>query len=220
MKTFAQELTSQLSTHSLLKHPFYQEWTDGTLPVERIRDYAAQYHHHVKAFPRYLSATHSNCENLEWRQFLLENLNDEEQGPENHPELWARFAEGLGVDRSSLAATPPSPETRALVETFTRLSRSSFEEGLGALFAYEQQVPKVAEFKIEALKSRYGVSEPRTLAFFEVHKQADIYHTETLSRILDQLPADSQAKARAAAEEAALSLWAFLDGRYSPQAAA
>ena len=25
---------------SLLKHPFYQQWTAGTLPIERLRNYA------------------------------------------------------------------------------------------------------------------------------------------------------------------------------------
>ncbi|WP_255586014.1 hypothetical protein [Wolbachia endosymbiont of Mansonella ozzardi] len=35
------------------------------------------------------------------RQVLLGNL-IEEQGDENHPELWQHFAEGLGVSRSNL----------------------------------------------------------------------------------------------------------------------
>ena len=28
---------------------------------------------------------------------LLDNLIDEEKGSENHPELWMRFAEGMGI---------------------------------------------------------------------------------------------------------------------------
>ena len=45
---------------------------------EIIKDYAEQYYQHVKAFPRYISATHSICEDLEKRRILLENLQDEE----------------------------------------------------------------------------------------------------------------------------------------------
>ncbi|GIS54804.1 hypothetical protein Ct9H90mP29_18460 [bacterium] len=33
---------------------------------------------------------------------LLDNLIDEERGSENHPELWMRFAEGMGNSRKVL----------------------------------------------------------------------------------------------------------------------
>ena len=44
------------------------------LTREIIKDYAEQYYQHVKAFPRYISATHSLCEDIEKRKILLENL--------------------------------------------------------------------------------------------------------------------------------------------------
>ena len=56
----------------------------------------SKYYAHVSNFPIYISATHSRCDDIKVRQLLLENLNDEEKGEENHPELWMRFAEGLG----------------------------------------------------------------------------------------------------------------------------
>src|SRR5713101_5861381 len=52
---------------SLLKHPFYQQWAAGTLSAQRLGNYAIQYYRHVEAFPRYLSALHSRCEDLETR---------------------------------------------------------------------------------------------------------------------------------------------------------
>ena len=55
---------------SLLKHTFYQQWTAGTLSAERLRNYAIQYYRHVVAFPRYLSALHSRCDDVETRQVL------------------------------------------------------------------------------------------------------------------------------------------------------
>jgi pyrroloquinoline-quinone synthase len=36
---------------------------------------------------------------------LLDNLIEEEKGSENHPELWLRFAEGLGFDRDSVESS-------------------------------------------------------------------------------------------------------------------
>ncbi len=86
---------------NLLNHPFYQGWTAGKLPLQRLHTYAVQYYHHVAAFPRYLSAIHTGCE-IVTRQALLENLIEEERGAENHPELWLRFAETLGIARETI----------------------------------------------------------------------------------------------------------------------
>ncbi|KJW04549.1 putative coenzyme PQQ synthesis protein C [Rickettsia argasii T170-B] len=38
---------------------------------------------------------HYKCSDIQARQILLGNLIEKEQGEENHPELWKRFAEGL-----------------------------------------------------------------------------------------------------------------------------
>ena len=72
---FSKELGAKLDKYHLLKHPFYQiYWNEGKLTREIIKDYAEQYYQHVKAFPRYISATHSICEDIEKRRILLENL--------------------------------------------------------------------------------------------------------------------------------------------------
>ena len=85
-----------IAERHLLKHPFYRAWQEGTLTPAALRDYAAQYYRHVSAFPTYISALHSRCDDLATRQALLENLRDEEEGPENHPALWRRFADAVG----------------------------------------------------------------------------------------------------------------------------
>ena len=45
-------LDLMIAERSLLKHPFYQAWTAGTLSIERLQNYAVQYYPHVAAFPR------------------------------------------------------------------------------------------------------------------------------------------------------------------------
>jgi pyrroloquinoline-quinone synthase len=75
--TSLDRLTAKMS---LLSHPFYQDWTAGRLPLQRLRNYAVQYYHHVAAFPRYLSGIHARCDDALTRQVLLENLIDEERG--------------------------------------------------------------------------------------------------------------------------------------------
>jgi len=217
--SFTGTLVGELSERHLLKHPFYQAWSDGSLPLETIREYAAQYYGHVLAFPRYLSATHSGCEDAGIRQMLLENLVEEERGSENHPELWLRFAEGLGMTREEVLGRKPMHEITAVIDTFLTFARRSYEEGLGALFAYEHQIPEIAHFKLEALQKHYGVVDARGTSFFEVHRKADVYHTQAISEALDKLPADAQARARAAAHEAGQRLWDFLSAMQKPCAA-
>ena len=70
---FSKILNKKLDQHHLLNHPFYKSWNEGKLTREIIKDYAEQYYQHVKAFPRYISATHSICEDIEKRKILLEN---------------------------------------------------------------------------------------------------------------------------------------------------
>ncbi len=52
------------------------------------------------------------------QQVLLGNLIEEEQGDENHPELWKRFAEGLGVDLHKDAQIAQIKETQELVDGY------------------------------------------------------------------------------------------------------
>ena len=73
---FSKELNKKLDKYHLLSHYFYKAWNEGNLNREIIKDYAEQYYQHVKAFPRYISATHSMCEDLDKRKILLENLQD------------------------------------------------------------------------------------------------------------------------------------------------
>lgn len=210
--TYSNNLAAKLSDKHLLKHPFYQAWSAGAVPMETLRLYAEQYYHHVKAFPRYVSATHSNCDSIEARQFLLENLIDEEQGPNHHPELWLRFAEGMGCERQQTQSAEWMPATEKLVNTFFDQCKKSYASGLGTLFAYEHQIPEVATFKIDALKKHYAIDEASTLEFFEVHRKADVYHTETLKKLLDGLTDEEKLEVENSAQIAADHLWKFLDG--------
>lgn len=212
---FSTDLLQELSEKHLLKHPFYQAWMKGELPMEDLRTYARQYFQHVKEFPRYVSATHSNCSNIQARQILLDNLVDEEKGENNHPELWLRFAEGIGENREAVLFEEMRPETKDLVETFFKLCRSSYEEGLGALFAYENQIPEVAASKIEGLKKNYGICDERTLQFFTVHLEADKWHSKAVADLMDELPDLEKERAKRAAKLISEKLWSLLSGVYA-----
>jgi pyrroloquinoline-quinone synthase len=208
-------IDSKVAERAMLKHPFYQAWTEGSLPLDTLRAYARQYFHHVEAFPRAVSAVHSACPDRDGRRMLAENIAEEEgveAGKQDHATLWLMFACGLGEDEPAIRTQQLNPETRALIDTFRRLSRQSYASGLGALYAYESQFPAVASAKIEGLIDRYGVADEETLRFFRVHEGADVEHSRVCRELLDRLPDDQRDEAVAAGEELSGALWDFLSG--------
>lgn len=215
--TFSEKLKNTLANYHLLLHPFYQAWTQGTIPRETLKKYATQYYTHVKAFPRYISAAHSKCEDIEKRRILLENLADEEgfNGGEAHPELWLRFAEGLGVSRTEVENAPASQSIKNVVNTFLSAANSSYTEGLASLYAYEYQVPEIAKTKIEGLKEHYNLKDSRSLSFFTVHQEADVHHRRECEKLIDDFPEKEQSAVLSAAKQSAKALWDFLSDMHS-----
>ena len=43
-------IDEKIASRSLLTHPFYQAWTQGSLTREALRSYTQQYYQHVAAF--------------------------------------------------------------------------------------------------------------------------------------------------------------------------
>jgi pyrroloquinoline-quinone synthase len=212
--TTAAAIDAHVRAHAMLSHPFYQAWTNGTLSRDALRLYARQYFHHVEAFPRAVSATHAQCEDAAGRFLLAENLAEEEglgDGKAPHAELWLQFAEALGADEDDVRAVALQPETQSLIDAFRTLSRRSYASGLGALYAYESQLPDVSATKIAGL-ARYGVTEPGAIRFFEVHKAADVEHAAVCRSLLDALSGEERDEAIAAGEALSRALYGFLDG--------
>jgi len=209
---FSKRLNEKLDKYHLLNHPFYKAWNEGKLTRETIKDYAEQYYQHVKAFPRYISATHSLCEDLDKRKVLLENLQDEEKDGADHPKLWKNFAIAMGTDEKKIDVVKKEKFTAELIDNFFKNGRSSYAEGLASLYTYERQIPEIAETKIRGLKKYYGVSSKKGLEFFEVHKKADVYHREACEKLLDSLTKEEQKKAETSALSTAKHLWNFLTG--------
>ena len=214
-ESFWREVEGILDSKSLLKHRFYQAWTMGTLTRDDLAYYSQQYFQQEARFPRYVSAVHSNCPEIKTRQMLLENLTHEESGPENHPELWLAFAGTVGASRESVLSAEMNAGTKKCVDSFTKLSRGSWQTGLAALYAYEVQQPAVAKTKIDGLKKNYGLESKAALGFFQVHETVDAWHSESAKQILTEEIRSNPALAeevKASVSEACDSLNALLDG--------
>jgi pyrroloquinoline-quinone synthase len=214
MNKHLDNIDNDIAQKHLLKHPFYLAWARGELSKDALADYARQYYHHVAAFPTYLSAVHANCDDQATRKQLLNNLIDEEAGSPNHPELWKRFARSLGIEDADLARTAKQPETKRLIDTFRSVcGEASTPEGLGALYAYESQIPPICESKIDGLKKHYGFTKPEHYEYFTVHIEADREHSAAergmLNRYIDDRNFES---VKASVNRVLDALWEMLSG--------
>lgn len=215
--TLEKRIKALLDAKSMLKHPFYTEWTKGELPLSKLREYARQYYHFEAAFPRFLSAIHTRTESPAIRQLLLDNLWDEEHGERNHPRLWLEFAAALNVPEKDVTGAKLRPETEALVAHYNRACREApLAEALGTLFAYEGQVPAIAWQKIKGLTEHYQF-EPKQFEFFSVHLVADIAHAGAEMDSIAMACDDEEGVVRAV-DTACDLLLAFLDGCYTEAA--
>ncbi len=223
MESLRIKLEELIQSKHLLSHSFYTRWTAGELSKEELKGYACEYYAFEKEFPRFISSIHSNTENIEHRQSLLENLIEEERGENNHPELWLRFAEGLGLERDQVKNHFHSDETEFLMRNYrNHCTSGNVVNGLAALYVYERQQPDVARQKVDGLRRFYGLTDDRPVEFFKVHQAVDVLHSETEISLLTQLCEDEDSKQSAllAAQKSLDALYEFLDGierRYQPR---
>ena len=218
---FLQELDARIAKFDLLCHPFYKAWAAGELTREDLRAYAQDYYHHVEAFPTYLAELGIRVKEGELRQAILANMADE-KGLEDefgnpsreHADIWLDFAEGMGSSRN-MSGHQALPEIAGLMAYFHRVAgEGTPAEALAAFYAYESQVPRVAQEKARGLLEMYGADE-KTRGYFTLHATADVFHSNVWRQQLGkQVTANPEVaeKALAAGEAAAQALWNALDG--------
>ncbi len=219
-EVFLSRLDDCIHKHDLLCHPFYKAWSAGELTRADLREYAEDYYHHVEAFPTYLAELGIRLDEGELRRAVLANMTDEKGGEDafgdpqsSHAELWLDFVRGMGG--RGVPKRQPVAEVRGLISHFHRVAgEGTQEEALAAFYAYESQVPRVAQEKDRGLRELYGADE-KTRAYFILHTTADVYHSQVWRKQLEkriQANPEAAEKALAAAENAAKALWNALDG--------
>ncbi len=164
----------------LLTHMFYQRWQKGKVSMEVLREYAKQYYHYEAALPSFLSCALDHLSDGPAKDAVSQVLADESSHPKPHTELWLDFAAGLGLSGDEVTSAPATPRTTNLVETYRSLCNRGSEEALGALYAYEAQIPEVAKTKGEGLRKFYDVTDESALKFFDLHSTMDVHHAEAI----------------------------------------
>jgi pyrroloquinoline-quinone synthase len=205
----------ELRTYDLLKHPFYQAWSAGELTSAELGFYGRQYLEHVAAFPTYLTALHSRLPEGRTRSAVLRNAAEEEVKGRPHADLWRQFVTGIDPEGPA-HAQEILPEVCELVDTYRDFGQSAPPAtALGAFYAYESQVPRIAAEKRAGLKKFCGANDA-TCAYFTLHMTADVHHAKVWRGLIEQT-IDERGDAAASEvlggmRQGARALWRALDG--------
>jgi pyrroloquinoline-quinone synthase len=178
-------IDQEIEKRSLLNHPFYQLWSNGSLTRDHLQGYAKEYFQLVKAVPTFVGNVISSSLGIDGstKRALYQNLNEELC----HVEPWKKFAVSLGINEKELVNYPGLPKTNNAVACLNELTRHSLEQAAAAMYAYEKELPKISRSKINGLEKFYGIASSEALNYFTIHEEADVRHAKTWSQLLGEV---------------------------------
>ena len=207
MNYLIQKIDWMIDERSLLKHPFYQTWSDGKLTPEALAGYSKEYYQLVKAVPIFMTQL------LDYSpKSMYDELDLNQQEEFSHINLWQRFASGLGVSSNELTNYEGLYKTNHAISGLHSLM-SSFLSGSAAMYALEKEIPKISEIKLQGLAEFYGLTSEDVTEYFKEHMEADIRHTASWQKAIDSV-SDHDQEIIDAAERSLICQNILLDSCY------
>lgn len=175
------QLDSIIQENKYSKHPFVAYVASGNADREGLRAWAIQKYFQVYYQVQGFSAVHSNCEYEDVRQFMVEQIVEEETGggcgTDSHYNLMKRFAKALGAQDHDFVSTPVDEAVRNHVSRLLNICKNEhFVYGLLAFYVFESQTSESAMKMFAGFKQHFDMSD-EDLEWFTVHGEADIEHS-------------------------------------------
>jgi len=178
-------IDEMIEERSLLKHPFYQMWSDGKLTQESLAGYSKEYFQLVKAVPFFMTPIIEKAPDS-----VISELIANQQEESDHVKPWISFAGELGVSEDELIRYTGLTKTRKAVSDLNELM-NTFEGGVCAMYAFEKEIPKISQTKLDGLAEFYGMTSNEATEYFKLHTEADIRHAASWRNILEKSSTDS-----------------------------
>ena len=178
-------IDEMIEERSLLKHPFYQMWSDGKLTQESLAGYSKEYFQLVKAVPTFMAPIIDKAPDS-----VLGELLENQQEESDHIKPWINFAGELGVSEDELTHYTGLTKTRQAVSDLNELM-NTFDGGACAMYAFEKEIPKISQTKLDGLAEFYGMTTDNATEYFKLHTEADIRHAASWRNILEKSSTDS-----------------------------
>ena len=210
---FRSELEHAVNARHSRLNPFTEKWVNGELTRAQLGAWVKQHYQYVSQFPRWCATVYGDCPDSDARDFLLENIVEEEAGTK-HVDLLIRFGEACGVSRTEVETARQLPTTRGLTAWCYETSRQPFHvAAAGLLVGLESQVPGIYKRNLPPLKAHYGFND-HEVEFFAIHIEADEVHGERGYQIVERHCATPAMKEEAPDQvrQAAEMRWQYMTG--------
>ena len=178
-------IDEMIKEKSLLKHPFYQMWSDGKLTQESLAGYSKEYFQLVKAVPFFMTPIIEKAPDS-----VVSELSANQQEESEHVKLWINFAGELGVSEDELTTYAGLTKTIKAVTDLNELM-NIYEGGVCAMYAFEKEIPKISQTKLDGLAEFYEMTSNEATEYFKLHIEADIRHAASWRNILEKSSTDS-----------------------------
>ena len=225
---FREALEAAITARHSSVHPWSEAWVSGKLNKALLGEWVKQHYHYVSHFSEWLGTVYGSCPHEEIRDFLLENISEEEGvtgqagfPAVRHTKLLLDFAEACGKRREEIVNAQVQgellPETLGLQSWCAiQAHRPCVEALAGLLVGLESQVPKIYRKTTPPLVEKYGFTEEE-IVFFRLHIVADEEHGERGFEIVDKYATTPEAQSACVrlVKEATLMRRLYLDGLYN-----
>lgn len=172
-------IDEMIEERSLLKHPFYEMWSDGKLTKESLAGYSKEYFQLVKAVPSFMTPIIEKAPDS-----VVGELIDNQQEEADHILPWTKFAGELGISEEDLTKYEGLDKTKKAVSELSELM-TGYEGGSCAMYAFEKEIPKISQTKLDGLAKFYGMTSDEATEYFKLHTEADIRHATAWRNILE-----------------------------------
>lgn len=179
---FRSALEQAIKGNTANKSPFSIAWATGRLSREHLARWAENHYHYVGPFADYLGYVYARMPDQyrEAKDFLLQNMYEEEIGGDRHTDLLIRFAEACGTTRARVEDPDNmSPTTRGLQSWCycVAMRENPIVAVAGLVVGLESQVPSIYRRQTPTLRDKYGFTDEE-VEFFDLHIVSDEIHGE------------------------------------------
>ncbi len=186
MSSLIEKIDEMIEERSLLKHSFYKMWSDGKLSQESLAGYSKEYFQLVKAVPKFMTPIIEQAP-----ESIVKELVNNQQEESEHIQPWIKFAGSLGISQQELEQYPGLVKTQQAVLQLNSLM-CDYASGSCAMYAFEKEIPKISQTKLDGLAEFYGITTDDATKYFKLHTEADIRHTAAWRNILESVSTDQE----------------------------
>ncbi len=155
-------------------------WSAGELTQDSLAGYSKEYFQLVKAVPSFMTPIIEQAPDG-----IVAELVENRQEESDHIGSWITFAGQLGIPEDQLTSYDGLPKTRRAVSDLNGLM-DTFEGGACAMYAFEKEIPRISQTKLDGLAKFYGITSDAATKYFRLHTEADIRHAASWRGILEE----------------------------------